>query len=156
MCALAVHVPPPVLKPRGALAVDLPAVDPRQVGLDGLGHEGGHRGAGAPQLVVVVGGLVGLVAAGGPPGLRRVVRVEGGGILPLVADQVPDRHAVDVEAVDGHAVGLAPLPRVEEPAPAELMQEPFGMRLVQRPAVGQLQAGHAGLARQVGQGRRVG
>ena len=70
-----------------------------------------------------------------------------------MADQVPDRHAVDVEAVNGHAIGLAPLPRIEEPAPAELMEEPFGMRMVQRPAIGQLQAGHAGLDRHIGQGR---
>ncbi len=63
--APAVDVAPPGQEPRGALAMNLAAVDPRQVGLDGLGHEGGHWRPRPPQLVIVVGRLVGLVGSRG-------------------------------------------------------------------------------------------
>ena len=48
----------------------------RQVGLDGLGHEGGHRRAGPSQLVIVVGGLGGLIGSRRPANQRRVVRIK--------------------------------------------------------------------------------
>ena len=44
-----------------------------------------------------------------------------------MADQVADRQAAVVVAVDGLPVALAPFERVEHPSPAELVLAPLGV-----------------------------
>jgi hypothetical protein len=57
----------------------------------------------------------------------RKARLAGVGILALVADEVADRKAAMVVAVNGLAVPLAPFEGVEQPSPAELMFAPLRM-----------------------------
>ena len=58
---------------------------------------------------------------------ERAGRLAGVGIFALVPDQVADRQAAVVVAVDGLAVALAPFEGVEQPSPAELVLAPLGM-----------------------------
>jgi hypothetical protein len=143
--ALAVDVLPPCFERRRALADHFPLVDPGEVGLDAVGHERGHRGHRPPQLVVVVGRLVGLVRAGGAARGGAVGRLEIARILALVPDQVADGLAVDIKSIDGHPVGFAALPAVEQPPPAHLVQRPLDVRALDLPAARERDRGRGGV-----------
>ena len=116
----AVDIRPPGHQAVVADSLDLPGVDPREVGVDGLGHESRDRRPGPPQLIVVIRGRGGRVVARGAEvrtqedgiGERRT-RLARVALLALVPDQVPDRQASMVVAIHGLAVAFAPFEGVE-------------------------------------------
>ena len=143
----AVDVFPPGDQVGRPVADDLLVVDLRQVDLDGLGDELGHGRPGPAQLVIVVHrrrGRVGAEHAGiravadvlrlgvaraeeaGEPlvDLRKLLRV---GVLAFVAEEVAAGQAAAVGAVHGVAVSVAPLVRIHQPPPADLVLEPVDM-----------------------------
>ena len=162
--AAAVHVPPPRRQVVRAFPVHLLVVHLAQVHLDGLGDELGDGRTAAAVLVVVVLRRRGRVGADHPRigSVADVLRLGvdrthepreplvdvgvhlGVGVLLLVTEEVAGRQPPAVGAVDGVAIPLAPLERVEQPSPSDLMLDPVDM-----PAM------HDQLAVEVRVGRRL-
>ena len=61
--------------------------------------------------------------------LRKLLRV---GVFAFVAEEIATGQAAPVRAVDGVAVTVAPLVRIHQPAPADLVLEPIDMPALQR------------------------
>ncbi len=113
----------------GGVAVDLLGVDPREVGLDDLGHELGHRRAGQSERVIVDVRGHGRVGAGELDLPLRPIGPDlaGVGIFVLVPDQIAHRQAERaIDAVDRGAIRLAALPAIEQEAPAHVVERPLG------------------------------